>query len=153
MKKNEEPIVVEQTFNASVDTVWNAITGIDRMHQWYFNNIPSFNPEVGFETQFNVQSKDRNFMHLWKVTEVVPLKMLAYNWKYKGISGDSIVKFELFDVNNLTKLRLTHQVLEDFPDDIPEFKRESGVEGWTFFINKSLKEFLGGSPPERRRDR
>ena len=52
------------------------------------------------------------------------------------------MKFELFEEDKMTKLILTHQVLEDFPDDIPEFKRESGVEGWTFFINKSLKEFL-----------
>ena len=103
---------------------------------------PSFNPEVGFTTQFNVQSQGKNFLHKWKVMEVVPLKMLAYNWKYEGISGDSFVKFELFEENKLTTLRLTHQVLEDFPDDIPEFSRESGVEGWTFFIRKSLKEFL-----------
>ncbi len=53
-----------------------------------------------------------------------------------------MVKFELFKENGMTKLRLTHQVLEDFPDDIPEFKRESGLEGWKFFITKSLKEFL-----------
>ena len=39
-------------------------------------------------------------------------------------------------------LRLTDQTLESFPDDIPEFTRESGIEGWTFFINKSLKEYL-----------
>jgi uncharacterized protein YndB with AHSA1/START domain len=142
MKKNEEPIIVEQNFNTSVDAVWKALTEIDQMRKWYFEGIPSFKPEVGFETQFNVQSKERNFMHLWKVTEVVPLKMLAYNWKYEGISGDSLLKFELFEDNNFTKLRLTHQVLEDFPDDIPEFKRESGVEGWKFFIRKSLKELL-----------
>ena len=142
MKKNQEPIIVEQTFKASVDTVWNAITEIEQMRQWYFESISSFKPEVGFETHFNVESQDRNFLHLWKVTEVVPLKMLAYNWKYEGISGDSFVKFELFEENKLTTLRLTHQVLEDFPDDIPEFSRESGVEGWTFFIRKSLKEFL-----------
>ena len=142
LKKNEEPIIVEQTFNTSVDAVWNAITGIDQMRKWYFESISSFKPEVGFETQFNINSQDNNFLHKWKVTEVVPLKMLAYNWKYEGISGDSFVKFELFEENKLTKLKLTHQVLENFPDDIPEFKRESGVEGWTFFIGKSLKEFL-----------
>jgi uncharacterized protein YndB with AHSA1/START domain len=142
MKKNEDPIIVEQTFNTSVDAVWNSITEIDQMRKWYFENIPSFKPEVGFETQFNVIGPTRNFIHLWKVTEVVPLKILAYNWKYEGISGDSFVKFELFEENKLTKLRLTHQVLVDFPDDIPEFKRESGVEGWNFFISKSLKEFL-----------
>jgi len=39
-------------------------------------------------------------------------------------------------------LRLTHQVLEDFPEDIPEFSRESGVKGWEFIIQKSLREFL-----------
>ena len=142
MKKNEDPIIIEQTFNTSVDTVWNAITEIEQMRQWYFESISSFKPEVGFETQFNINSQDNNFLHKWKVTEVVPLKMLAYNWKYEGISGDSFVKFELFEENKLTTLRLTHQVLEDFPDDIPEFSRESGVEGWTFFIRKSLKEFL-----------
>ena len=142
MRTNEEPIIVEQTFNTSVDIVWNSITEIDKMRQWYFENIPSFKPEVGFEIRFNVQSQDRNFLHIWKVTEVVPLKMIAYNWKYENYPGDSLVKFELFEENNSTKLRLTHQVLEDFPDDIPEFKRDSGVEGWTFFIRKSLKKYL-----------
>lgn len=142
MKKNDEPIIVEQTFRASIDAVWNSITDIDQMHRWFFDNIPSFRPEVGFKTQFNVQSQGRNFLHMWKVTEVVPKKTISYNWKYDGYPGDSFVKFELFEQNNLTKLRLTHQVEEDFPEDIPEFRRESCVEGWTFFIRKSLKEFL-----------
>ena len=142
MRKNDEPVVVEQTFNTSIDAVWSAITEIDQMRQWYFENIPSFKPEVGFKTQFNVQSQDRHFLHMWKVTEVVPLKMITYNWKYEGYPGDSFVLFELFNQNNLTKLRLTHQVQESFPEDIPEFSRESGVEGWTFFIRKRLIEFL-----------
>jgi len=142
MNKNDEPIILEQRFNLSIEKVWNSITEISQMRQWYFNNIPSFKPEVGFETQFNVQSKDRNFLHMWKVTKVVPLKMITYNWKYGGYPGDSFVVFELFKHNNLTKLRLTHQIKESFPKDIAEFTRESGVEGWTFFINKSLKKYL-----------
>jgi len=142
MRKNDEPIIIEQTFNASIETVWNSITEIDQMRQWYFKNIPSFKAEVGFETQFNVQSGDRNFLHKWKVTEVIPLRLIRYNWKFEGYQGDSNVVFELFKENNLTKLQLTAQVLEDFPEDIPEFKRESSIEGWTYFIKKSLKEFL-----------
>ena len=142
MKKEDEPVIVEQTYNASIDTVWSAITEIDQMRQWYFENIPSFKPEVGFETQFNVQSQGRDFLHLWKVTEVVPLKMIKTNWKFEGYPGDSFVVFELFKQDNMTKLRLTAQVQESFPEDIPEFKRESGLEGWTFFIKKSLREFL-----------
>ena len=142
MIRNDEPIIVEQTFHASIDTVWKSITEIDLMRQWYFDSIPSFKPEIGFETQFNVESGDKNFLHLWKVIEVVPLKKIAYNWKYDGIPGDSFVAFELFKKNDLTMLRLTHQIMESFPEDIPEFSRENGVEGWTFFIRKSLKDFL-----------
>lgn len=63
MKETEEPVIVEQTFDASVETVWNAITVLDQMRQWYFENIPSFRPEVGFETQFDVQNEDRHFLH------------------------------------------------------------------------------------------
>ena len=142
MRKNDEPIIVEQIFNNSSEEVWNSITDIEQMRQWYFENIPSFKPEVGFETHFNVQSQDRNFLHMWKVTEVVPLKLIRYNWKFKEYPGDSFVVFELFKEKNLIKLRVTNQVKESFPDDIPEFSRESGVEGWTFFIKKRLKEFL-----------
>jgi uncharacterized protein YndB with AHSA1/START domain len=143
MRKNDEPIVVEQTFDKPMHAVWKTITEIGLMHQWFFDNIPSFEPKVGFETQFNVRCRDRDFLHLWKVTEVVPGKMITYNWKYEGYAGDSFVTFELSEKDNLTKLRLTHQVEEDFPDDIPEFTRESCLEGWTYFIKDRLKDFLG----------
>ena len=142
MKKNDEPIIIEQSFNASIDTVWTSITDINQMREWYFKNIPSFKPEVGFETQFNVQSQDRNFLHQWKVTDVNPLKMITYNWKYENYPGDSFVVFELFKQDSSTMLRLTHQFTESFPEDVPEFLRESGVQGWRYFINKSLKTYL-----------
>jgi hypothetical protein len=37
---------------------------------------------------------------------------------------------------------LTHSVKEDFPDNIPEFSREIGLQGWTYFIKESLTDFL-----------
>lgn len=49
------------------------------MRQWFFENIESFKPEVGFETQFNVQAESRNFLHMWKIIEVVPMKKIVYN--------------------------------------------------------------------------
>jgi uncharacterized protein YndB with AHSA1/START domain len=112
------------------------------MCKWFFENIPSFKPEVGFEIQFNVKSQDRNFLHKWKVTEVEPLKKISYNWKYEDYPGDSFVVFELFNENNKTKLMLKHQVTESFPQDIPEFLRESGLAGWSYFLKERLKEFL-----------
>jgi len=142
MKKDEAPIVVEQAFRVSSERVWAAITEIDEMRQWYFDNIPAFQAEVGFETEFNVNSGGRDFPHLWKVTEVVPREKITYNWRFGGYAGDAYVSFELFPEGDGTKLRVTFRVVEDMPEAVPEFERESGVDGWTYFINRSLKAYL-----------
>jgi len=142
MSDDKQPIIVEQTFNKSINAVWHAITEIDQMRQWFFQNIESFDPVIGFETQFNVQTPDRSFLHIWKLTEVEPLKKITYSWKYGGFPGNSFVTFELFEQKDQTKLRLTHTQTESFPDTIPEFSRENGIEGWNYFIRKSLKAFL-----------
>lgn len=112
------------------------------MRKWYFENIPCFKAEVGFETRFNVKSQHRNFLHIWKVIKVVPFEKLSYNWTYEDYAGDSFVEFELFKMKKATHLKLTHHILESFPDNIPEFTRASGIEGWTYFIKKRLKNFL-----------
>ncbi len=145
MKASDDPVIVEQTLEATPETVWRAITEPELMRQWYFENIPSFKAEVGFETQFNIENEGRNFLHIWKVTEVVPLKRLAYGWKYDSYTGDALVLFELFEHGSSTKLKLSFRVRDDFPDNIPEFKRESCIGGWEFFIQQSLKEYLSGA--------
>lgn len=145
MKTIEDPIVIEATYHTSIEKVWNAITDINQMRLWYFENIPEFKPEIGFKTQFNVKSGERNFLHKWKVIEVMPFKKITYNWNYENYEGDSNVTFELFKEENSVKLKLTDEVLADFDDNIPEFKRESGVAGWTYFIKERLKEFLSNN--------
>ena len=65
MKKTEDPIVVEQLYDASLDEVWAAITERDQMIQWFFDNIPAFDPKVDFETKFNINNEGRDFPHLW----------------------------------------------------------------------------------------
>ena len=89
MKKTEEPIVITQTFDASIKEVWEAITVLDKMKQWFFDNIPYFEPSVGFETRFDIQVEDRIFPHLWKLTEVVPLQRITYDWRYEGYAGSA----------------------------------------------------------------
>ena len=142
MRIDEEPVIVEETFNVPAAKVWEAITDHSQMIQWYFDNIPNFKPEIGFETQFIIENEGRTFPHLWKVTEAVPNKRITYTWRFEGYPGDSYVTFDLSEESGQTKLKLTVTVLEDFPDDIPEFRRESCVGGWNYFINNRLKEFM-----------
>lgn len=36
MKKLDDPIIIEQTFNSSLENVWDAISVLDKMKQWFF---------------------------------------------------------------------------------------------------------------------
>ena len=40
-KITTEPIVIERVFNASVSTIWKAITYKDEMKNWYFDYVAS----------------------------------------------------------------------------------------------------------------
>ena len=66
-----DAVVVERTLNAPVAKVWQALTDVDQMRQWYFD-LKEFRPEVGFEFEFVVEHEGNSYHHLCKVTEVVP---------------------------------------------------------------------------------
>lgn len=97
---------------------------------------------MGFETKFNVRVEARDDLHLWKATEVTPGRRITYDWRYGGYPGESYVTWDLSEAPEGTKLRLVHQGIETFPQDDPIFGREAGREGWTYFVQRSLAEFL-----------
>ena len=136
-----EPLVKEITLNAPASKVWKAISDKDEMKQWYFD-LAEFKAEVGFEFQFYGGEEDKLYLHLCKVTEVIPGKKLTYSWRYDGNAGTSYVTFELFPEGSKTRLKLTHKGLETFPADVKELGRENFVEGWNQIIGTSLKEFV-----------
>nr|MBA4167403.1 SRPBCC domain-containing protein [Chitinophagaceae bacterium] len=123
--------------------VWKALTDKDQMKQWYFD-ISSFRPEVGFEFSFVGGREEQSYKHLCRVTQAVPNKKLAYTWRYEGYEGDSEVTFELFAEGSSTRLKLTHQGLETFPQNNEDFARTSFTEGWTAITGTMLKNFLEG---------
>lgn len=136
-----ELFVIERTYDAPVEKVWKAITDKEQMKEWYFS-IAAFKPEVGFEFQFEAGSKDKKYLHLCKITDVEANKKLRYSWRYDGFQGNSFVTFELFPEGKGTRLKLTHEGLETFVTDNPDFARESFAKGWNHIIGKSLKEYI-----------
>ena len=136
-----EPIIVERVYDAPVEKVWKAITDREQMKQWYFD-LAAFKPEVGFEFQFEGGNEDRIYVHLCKVLEVIKGKKLTYSWRYEGFQGNSLVSFELFPEGEKTRLKLTHEGLETFPADNPDFEKKNFVAGWTEIIGTNLKTFL-----------
>ena len=135
-----EPVVIERTFKAPVARVWQALTDVDQMRQWYFD-LKSFKPEVGFEFGFVVEHNGNTYDHRCRITEVIPQKKIAYTWRYHGHEGDSLVIFELFPEGEKTRLKLTHEGLDTFPKTAA-FARENFERGWTQIIGTDLKQFV-----------
>ena len=142
MSEYSKLIVVEQAFEASPEAVWGAITERKQMIQWFFDNIPEFKADVGFETRFTVETGQRRFTHLWRITEVVPGRKIVYDWRYAEYSGVGTVSFEVLDEGPGTRVRVTNEGLESFPPEVPEFAPESCEGGWKYFIQGNLKNFL-----------
>lgn len=142
MKTADPPIVVEASFNNSTKDLWKALTNIIEMKKWYFEVLDDFQPIVGFKTAFKVTSENRVFTHQWDVIEVVPEKKITYSWRFLEYPGVSTSCFEVFGDQNSSRLKLTILVQVDFPEDIPEFKRESGIGGWDYFIHGNLKKYM-----------
>jgi len=133
---------IERTYTAPIAKVWKAITDKDEMKLWYFD-LPEFKPEMGCEFQFwGGPAEDRQYKHICRVMEVIPEHKIAYTWQYDGYQGSSMVSFDLFDEGEQTRLKLTHEGLETFPADNPDFAKKNFEEGWNWIIGTSLKEFI-----------
>ena len=144
---NNEPFVIERTFNTPIAKLWKAITGKGEMKQWYLD-LPEFKPEVGFEFQFTGGTDENKYLHFCKVTDVIMGKKIAYSWRYDGYEGNSIVSFELFEEGTKTRLKLTHEGLETFPVSNPDFAKKNFVAGWNEILDRSLKGFVEAAPGE-----
>ena len=144
MKATDPPIIVEEIYNANVETVWKAITELDQMHQWFFDNIPAFQAKKGFEVHFDVQGPDRIFPHVLKIVEAEPNQKITYHWSSgEAFDGAGLVTFALYpEGDKKTKIVLTNKIIADYPTDIPEFTTESCRGGWNYFIKDRLKAYL-----------
>lgn len=141
MRKGDK-IELQQKFAVSANELWRALTEHDQMIEWYFENIPDFEPIVGFTTAFDVKSGDRVFPHVWTVTEVVQHEKIVYDWEYTGYEGKASLILEVEGDENQSALKLCHLVLNDFDSSIPEFKASSCQGGWDYFIKERLFTFL-----------
>ena len=136
-----KPVIVERVFNCPVLHVWKAITQKEKMKQWYFE-LESFKPELGFEFQFYGGTPEKQYLHLCKITEIIPQKKISYTWQYESDPAVTLVTFELFEDHNQTRLKLTHEGLDQFSTNNPDLKRANFVNGWEQIIGTSLKQYL-----------
>ena len=137
-----KPLIVERTYNAPIQKVWRAITDRDQMKEWYFE-LKEFKAEKGFKFQFTGGDENVQYLHECEVLVVDPPHKLSYSWRYPEYNGYSVVTWELFEEGEQkTRLRLTHEGLDSFPKNNPNFAITSFTEGWNFILGDSLKSYV-----------
>lgn len=137
-----QPVRVECLLHAPAPKVWQALTDKDEMKNWYFE-LHEFIPKPGFQFEFTGgPSPEKQYIHVCEVNEVIRERKLAYSWSYQGYEGKSFVSFELFPQDDQTLVKLTHQGLESFPKENPDFAIHNFEEGWDEIINSSLKKYV-----------
>ncbi len=134
-------ITLRKTIPVSCTTLWSALTELDQMQQWYFQELKEFKAKVGFENAFTFEYKGKTFTHKWRVVEVEPSQKIAYYWQYEEYEGDSIVSFQMEKVPNGSHLHLEARILSPFPE-MEEFSQKSMEKGWSSLIEDRLIPFL-----------
>lgn len=54
---NSQPIVVKQEYNVPAAKLWQVLTDVDEMRNWYFD-LQEFKGEIGFKFQFTAGTED-----------------------------------------------------------------------------------------------
>ncbi len=142
MKVSDEPIVIQIKTQASISSIWRAFTLLSELRQWLFAEIPSFVAEEGFSTEFDILAGERTFNHVWVVKEVIKKEKIVVEWSYTGYEGKGDVSYEIIKDRLHNIIRVTNTVTQDFDNNIPEFKRESAVNGWKYFVQDRLVKYL-----------
>jgi uncharacterized protein YndB with AHSA1/START domain len=133
MKDRSLPVEVSIHIQEPVSLVWDVMTEIEPIREWFFENIPNFEAKVGSVTRFAVSSEERTFSHIWKVLEVVPQNKLVVEWRYDEYDGASTATYLLDPEDGGTRVTIIAKGLDQFPADIPEFAWESCEAGWKYF--------------------
>ncbi|MBS1494148.1 MAG: SRPBCC domain-containing protein [Bacteroidetes bacterium] len=135
----EGTLCKEVIINAPVSKVWKALTEKEQIDQW-FMPPENFKPEIGNTFKMTGSKDGVSYPHTCTITEIIPEKILAYTWSISAIDGETLVTWELQEMNSGTKLTLTHSNWDKVKFNTTAISTNDYINGWNHFTNK-LKEY------------
>jgi uncharacterized protein YndB with AHSA1/START domain len=138
---NIKPIIKEVVVRASGSKVWQTITDIDKMKDWYFD-MPVFKTEIGFTFKLYGEKEDKKYPISCRIIELEMGKKIAYTWNYDDFPMETVVCFEIIEMGTLSKLKFSHSGLEKIPSKYKEVSRDVHELGWEAIIGDSFKYYV-----------
>jgi uncharacterized protein YndB with AHSA1/START domain len=139
-----ETLVVERTFQAPAQRVFDAWTSEEVMRRWFHGERGWETPEakvdlrLGGNVRVVMRDPDKGTEHGGggHYTVIEPPTRLAFTWTWDSDERDTLIELDFEEVDGATTVRLTHSSLRD---------RESVIShegGWTVCL-ENLGRALG----------
>lgn len=134
-----DPLVIERTYAAPPDRVWDAWTRSDEVERWYCPN-----PSVPTTASLDVRPGGEHRVEMGpyhlrgRYTVVEPGRRLAHTWSFDG-GPETTVEVHLDPEGSGTRLQLTHDGFADDED------REGIRQGWELSLPR-LEMLLATDP-------
>jgi uncharacterized protein YndB with AHSA1/START domain len=133
-------IHIEQSYDAPVERVWQALTSSDSLAEWLMPN--DFKAEVGHRFRFTGKPMPgwRGFVEC-EVIEVDPPRKLAFTWLGdEDWTRPTLVTFQLRDMGSQTLLIFDHT---GFVDPWGKSASDMLSGGWKGILQKRLASRIG----------
>lgn len=134
----KDVIVKEQILNHSIDKVWSAISKQEEISTWFLK--ANFKPQKGFAYSFKSEGENCTEIN-GVVKEANPYKLI-YTWVVQGTDVETLVKWELKETEEGTKLYLEHSGIANYSGEsaIKMFKSFDG--GWDNCVSELSKYLI-----------
>lgn len=139
IETTETSLTIERILAAPIERVWAALTDPAAIGRWYHpgpmtTEVEAWEPEPGGELDITMvappemeleEGDPGRYHNLGTFREAEAPKRLVHTWRWADMDiGESLVTYELTEVEGGTKLVLTHTKLPD------REQVESHSEGW-----------------------
>lgn len=136
---------MNRTLNASVETVFRALTSRDSIARWFGPSdefaidVHEWDCREGGRYRVGMRSPDgENHVAVGEFVSIVPNEKVAYTWTWEGQPPlDTLVTLNVKPAGDRTELSFKH---EGFPADEV---RDQHQQGWTGSLSRLAKEVEG----------
>ncbi|MEO1011347.1 MAG: SRPBCC domain-containing protein [Bacteroidota bacterium] len=134
----KDVISKEHLFDHAIDKVWNAISKAEEISTWFIQ--ADFKAEPGYHYTFTADEAHGCTQITGVVKQARPYT-LVYTWMVKDTETETIVKWELQEMEGKTKLYLEHSGIAGYPGESAVQMFVSFDAGWDNCVNE-LSNYL-----------
>ena len=122
---------ISKTYNATVESVWNAWTNPDEISKWWIPDdfsepsTPEIDLRVGGEFKYYLKAAEGDAFYAHGVfKEVIPNELIISSWQWSHADQETLLTVKFIEVDDGTQLTITHELFKD------EDQKNNHADGW-----------------------